>query len=69
VAGKQYVVLREFRRVDKNGEIASYAKNDVYSGPVDATYLDPSGPDGNGPLVAEKAAAPIPASSDSKEKS
>lgn len=67
--GKQYVVLREFSRVDKNGESTSYSKDDVYSGPVDASYLGSNGPDGHGPLVAEKAATPTPASSDSKEKS
>lgn len=71
-ASKQYVVLRDFSRVDqKTGEPAYYKQNDPYSGPVDNSYLDPQGPDGKGPLLAEKP-SPTPASTDSsssKEKS
>jgi hypothetical protein len=65
VPGKQYVVLREFSRVENTGATATYAKDDLYSGPIDPSYLDNNGPDGKGPLVVEKA-APITAS---KEKS
>jgi hypothetical protein len=74
VAAKQYVVLRSFRRTDRRtGAETRYVAEKPYTGAVDKPYLlDPSGPDGNGPLIAEVVADPIspPAAGDSgKEKS
>lgn len=68
--GKQYVVLRDFSRTDqKTGDTASYKVGDAYSGVVDSSYLDPQGPDGKGPLLAEKLSPASTDSSISKEKS
>jgi hypothetical protein len=69
--GKQYVILRDFSRTDpKTGANTPYKQNDPYSGPVDPSYLDPQGPDGKGPLLAEKSSpAPVSSDSSSKEKS
>lgn len=73
MAGKQYVVLRDHRRVDKNGDSTSFKKDDSYSGPVSDADTHPQGPDGKGPLLGEKSSpASSSASSDSsssKEKS
>jgi len=72
VAGKQYEVVRAWRRTDpKTGDDTNYAPGDVYDGPVDKPYLlDSQGPDGQGPLIAEKSTPPVAASSGtpSKEK-
>lgn len=69
MAGKQYEVVRDFRRVDpKTGDSTAYKAGDVYSGSVDQSLLDSAGPDGKGPLLAEKN-APAPSDSSSKEKS
>jgi hypothetical protein len=70
VPGKQYVVLREFSRTDpKTAASASYKAGDPYSGSVDDTYLDSKGPDGKGPLLAEKSSpTPAPSSNDSSSK-
>jgi hypothetical protein len=56
VAAKQYDVLRYFRRVDpRTGESQEFQPGDTYSGAVDEEYfLAPAGPDGQGPLLAEK---------------
>lgn len=69
---KQYEVVRPFRRTDRRtGADSHFEVGQVYSGPIDASYLDPAGPDGRGPLIAEKS-APAPAApssdSDTKEK-
>jgi len=68
--GKQYVVLRDFSRTDqKTGDDVTYTAGSPYSGPFDASYLDPAGPDGKGPLIAEKStSSPTPADSDSSSK-
>lgn len=56
-ATKQYEVLRPFRRTDPKTYIdTSFEVGDTYSGPVEDFYLDPDGPDGNGPLLVDKAA-------------
>lgn len=74
MAGKEYVVVRKFTRVDpKTGIETRFKKNDVYDGPVDKSYLDPGGPDGKGPLLAEKSTtpekpSPLVAGSDSSTK-
>lgn len=72
MAGKQYEVIRAFRRTDpRTGADTAYKVGDAYPGPLDKEYLtDEAGPDGLGPLIAEKSTpAPAPASSDStKEK-
>jgi hypothetical protein len=66
VPGKQYEVLRPFTRTDRRtGFDTDYAVRDVYTGPVDKPYLtSPEGPDGKGPLIAEKSVPdPTPATS------
>lgn len=71
---KQYVVVRRFRRTDKRtGVDTIYVPEKPYTGPVDKPYLlDPKGPDGKGPLIAEVAdssSSPSPSAGDSgKEK-
>lgn len=70
MAGKEYVVVRKFTRVDPRTGIGTrFKKNDVYDGPLDQSYLDPAGPDGKGPLLAEKTTpekpSPLVAGSDS----
>jgi hypothetical protein len=66
VAGKQYVAIRHFRQADpRTGAVTIYegTGTEPYTGPLDLAYLlDPSGPDGQGPLIAEKS-TPIPAAS------
>jgi hypothetical protein len=61
-------VLREFRRADKNGNFTSYKPGDPFSGVPGKYDLDPSGPDGRGPLLADEV-DPTPTDSSSKEKS
>jgi hypothetical protein len=68
VAGKQYVVLRDHRRVDKNGDSTSYKKDDPYTGPVSDEDVHPQGPDGRGPLLGDKPSPASSASSDSSSK-
>lgn len=68
MAGKTYEVTRDFRRVDqRTGDSVFYKAGDPYSGPSDQSLLDPAGPDGKGPLIAEKS-SPAPATSDSSSK-
>lgn len=67
MAGKQYAVIRDFSRVDKFGQSTSYKANDPYSGSLEKWDLDPAGPDGKGPLLAEKPSTTP--DSTSKEKS
>ena len=59
-SGKQYVAVRWFRQSDpETGEITIYegTGDEPYTGSLDLPYLlDPSGPDGRGPLIAEKSA-------------
>lgn len=44
--------IRPFRRTDpKTGKSTFYEIGDPYDGPVDKDYLDPQGPDGQGPLI------------------
>lgn len=82
MAGKQYKVIRPFRRTDpRTGADTHYDVGDTYSGAADELYLtDSQGPDGQGPLIAEAAptsapsaptrspAASTPAASDSSSK-
>jgi hypothetical protein len=77
VAGKQYESIRVWRRVDpKTGEVTDFEVGDPYSGPIDSVYmLSPEGPDGRGPVIAEKSASSVekstpavPGDSSSKEK-
>lgn len=54
---KQYTTVRAWRFSDpRTGADTNYAPGDPYEGPVDANpyLLDPQGPDGCGPLIAEK---------------
>lgn len=69
MASKQYEVIRPFDRTDpRTGVDTAYQVGDVFPGPVDKPYfLDPRGPDGKGPLIAEKP-APVSTDSASKEK-
>lgn len=52
---KKYVVVRYFRRSDpRTGADTEYTPETPYTGAVDKPYLlDPRGPDGLGPLIAE----------------
>lgn len=64
---KQYVAVREWRRVDPRlGTPTDYQIGDPYTGPVDACQVSPEGPDGRGPVIAEKSTPAV--SSDSEEK-
>lgn len=57
MAGKQYEVVRHFRRVDpESGEVSWHEPGDSYSGPIEDEdhYLGAQGPDGKGPLVKSK---------------
>lgn len=67
MASKQYEVVRPFSRTDpRTGVDTHFDVGDVFPGPVDKPYfMDVRGPDGKGPLIAEK---PAPADSASKEK-
>lgn len=67
MAAKQYEVIRPFQQTNPNtGVVTNYLVGDAYSGPLDLPYLlDPAGPDGQGPLIAEK----VSASSDSSKTS
>jgi hypothetical protein len=71
VAGKQYEVVREFQQTDpKTGVVTNYKVGDAYTGPTDLPYLlDPSGPDGNGPLIAEKSSSSSASDSSGKASS
>jgi hypothetical protein len=69
---KSYEVVRAWRYVDpRTGEPTDYTPGDPYTGAVDANpyLLDPAGPDGCGPLIAEKTAKAVVATpaSESKE--
>lgn len=58
MAGKQYEVVRPFRRVHpETGDVTWHKPGEAYTGPMETEehYLGPEGPDGNGPLVMEKA--------------
>jgi hypothetical protein len=72
VAGKQYVAIRWFRQTDpRTGNDTIFEVGDPYSGPLDLPYLlDQKGPDGRGPLIAEKSTPTASSASDSggKEK-
>jgi hypothetical protein len=77
VAGKQsgveYVAIRWFRQCDpQTGKPKIYegTGDELYTGPLNLPYLlDPSGPDGKGPLIAEKSSpAPAATSGDSSSK-
>lgn len=53
--GKQYVVLRDFSRIDpQTGDHVPYKQGGVYSGEVEDVYFDAEGPDNQGPLLADK---------------
>lgn len=57
---KSYEVVRAWRYVDpRTGDPTDYKPGDPWTGPVDENpyLLDPQGPDGCGPLIADKAAA------------
>lgn len=54
---KQYEVVRQFRTVDpRTGASTHYTVGDSFAGPVDTNpyLLSDEGPDGGGPLVADK---------------
>lgn len=68
---KSYKVVRAWRYVDpRTGDPTDYQPGDPYTGPVDANpfLLDPAGPDGCGPLIADTA-PPKPAPVTSADKS
>lgn len=68
-AAKQYEVVRAFRRTDpKTYEDTDYNVGDTYSGQVEDSYLDPDGPDGRGPLLAEKKSTVSSSDTGNKEK-
>ena len=57
---QSYEVVRAWRYVDpRTGDSTDYQPGDPYTGAVDENpfLLDPQGPDGCGPLIADKAAA------------
>jgi hypothetical protein len=57
MAGKQYEVVRPFRRVDpESGDVTHHEPGDTYSGPMEDEehYTGKDGPDGKGPLVMAK---------------
>lgn len=79
MTAKQYEVVRAWRWTDpQTGKDTHYAVGDPYAGSMDNPHLlDPAGPDGNGPLIAEKSAPdksaaekspPEKSASDPKEK-
>lgn len=58
VTASKYEVVRPWRYVDpRDGAVTEYAVGDPWDGPTDKNpyLLDPGGPDGAGPLIAEKA--------------
>jgi hypothetical protein len=68
VVTAKYEVVRAWRYVNpQDGTATEYAVGDPYDGPTDKNphLLDPGGPDGVGPLIAEKPAA---SKTDTKEK-
>jgi hypothetical protein len=73
---KQHVAIRQFRQYDpQTGKPKTYvgSGDELYTGPLGLPYLlDPAGPDGKGPLIAEKSdvvkPAPPAASGDSSTK-
>jgi hypothetical protein len=71
VAGKQYEAIRDFQQTDpRTGVVTSYKVGDAYSGPLDLPYLlDPAGPDGSGPLIAEKSSSSSASDSSGKASS
>ena len=59
MAAKQFENIRDWRWSDLTGRSADihYSIGDPYAGPMDNPFLlDPAGPDGRGPLIAEKLA-------------
>lgn len=71
MAGKQYEVLRPFRRTDRRtGAETFYEVGDLFPGPVDQPYyLDQRGPDGRGALLKEKPAPVAEKATPNAEKS
>lgn len=69
MASKQYEAVREFSQTDpRTGVDTDYKIGDPYTGPLDKPYLmDSRGPDGKGPLIAEKT-TPVVSDSAPKEK-
>lgn len=66
----EYVAVRHFRQSDpRTGKVTVFEPGDLYAGSLEFPYLlDPSGPDGQGPLIAEKSVpAPAAASGESHE--
>lgn len=64
MAGKQYEVVRQFRRVDpESGDVSWHEPGEVYSGPMENEehYLNNEGPDGRGALLKDRSgSAPKP---------
>lgn len=62
MAGKQYEVARQFRRVDpESGDVAWHEPGESYSGPIEEYHLSNEGPDGKGALLKDKSgSAPKP---------
>jgi hypothetical protein len=69
VAGKQYEAIRVWRRTDpRTGADTNYVPGDPYTAPVEPNMVSPEGPDGKGPVIAEKSTPAISGDSSSKEK-
>lgn len=73
MAGKQYEVIRDFRHsCPKSYVDTHYSVGDTYTGDVNDNQIADEGPDGEGPVLREKAASSsssnAKASSDSQEK-
>lgn len=73
MAGKvQHVAIRVFHQHEPPmGKTKFYAGtgDELYTGPLDLPYLlDPAGPDGNGPLIAESTIPAASGDSSTKEK-
>jgi hypothetical protein len=66
----EHVAIRKFHQMDpRTGRTTFYlgSGDELYTGSLEYPYLlDPSGPDGQGPLIAEKS-APAAAPGDSNE--
>lgn len=64
---KEFEAIRVWTRVDPNtGAPTNFAIGDPYVGPVDECQVSVEGPDGHGPVIAEKSTPAV--SSDSEEK-
>lgn len=72
MAGKQYEVVRPFKRVDpETGDVTEYAPGDSYTGPMENEehYIGNDGPDNKGPLVRATSEQPPTGASTSGDSS